>query len=81
MSNQVRVISLIVGAGVLLTACTANGGGEYYDPYPYRSDIYYHHYDYYDRDRPSNPPQARPPMRPRHLPARGGGRGGRGGRR
>lgn len=84
MSKRIRMTVLMAGTGLLLAACSGNsssGSGPYYDPYPYRSDIYYHYGDYYDRNdgNSNNRPEARPPMRPVHLPARGGRLGGGGG--
>ena len=92
---RIRGTILVLGAGLALSACTGgSGGGVYYDPYPYRSGIYYYHHDHYYPDRPNRPPPgtrpppgnrpppgARPPSRPTPLPARPGGGGHRGGRR
>ena len=56
MSNRARVTALMIGASLLLGACTGSGdgGSVYYDRYPYRSDIYYHHDNYYDYDDGDN---------------------------
>lgn len=72
---RIRGAILVLGAGLALSACTGGGGGGsgYYDPYPYRSDIYYYHHDHYYPDRPNRParpPHVRPPVRPQPLPAR-----------
>jgi hypothetical protein len=91
---RIRGAILVLGAGLTLSACAggSSGGSVYYDPYPYRSSIYYYHLDHYYPNRPSRPPpgtrpppgnrppSARPPARPQPLPARPGG-GHRGGRR
>ncbi len=95
MIRDTSSLILVLASGLTLSACETSGssGAYYYDPYPYRSGVYFyddryyrHHYNH-DRpnhrpDRPIRPPSARPPVRPHPMTTRPGGGGGfRGGRR
>jgi len=65
MIARLSVFALALGAGFVLSGCASPGGpGGYYDPYPYRSDIYYYDNYYYGRPPPPGPPGRPPPARP-----------------
>jgi hypothetical protein len=76
MKCRTAAMAFCIGAGLSVAGCETGGSGgyEYYDPYPYRSGLYYYHDHYYHDDGPGRlPPEyrpSRPPQRPATLPAR-----------
>jgi hypothetical protein len=66
---RLSAIAIVLGAGFMLSGCSSNGySSGYYDPYPYRSGIYYHHNYYYNRPPATRPPQQPPSVRPPQRP-------------
>ncbi len=82
MSRRLTMAAILLTSGLALESCASGGGSAsvYYDPYPYRTGIYYYHDHTYRPNRPphTRPPNTRPPSRPPGRPTTLPARGGRG---